>query len=385
MKKIILLTISLFIGINLYAQDSPKYEFKGYVKDLQNVFIPNPDTSVWFSDNTLDNRLQLTYYPFQWLKFDVQSRNRFIYGDFVEMIPNYGKYIDKDMGYFDLSFLWGNGNSYIAHTAFDRLNATINIKSWQITLGRQRINWGMDLAWNPNDIFNTYSYFDLEYPERPGTDAVSVKYYSGIASFAEGVYQLAETWDSTSLGFLYRFNTHEFDIQALVGKMRSNLVAGVGWSGNVGNAALRGEVSYFNPYTDKDVQDNGVIASLSADYSFADSWYVQVGGLYNSFGKTKNQGSIDLLAPTSPNPKMLSKGRYNIFTSLSGKFGPLVTPTLSAIANPSDGSLILIPSISISAADNINVALTGMILTGESETEYQNIGQLVYLKFEWNF
>ncbi|HPN22029.1 MAG TPA: hypothetical protein PK758_09030, partial [Tenuifilaceae bacterium] len=162
MKRIIAIAISLIICINLQAQDSSKFEFKGYIKDLQNVFIPNPDTSVWLSDNTLDNRLQLTYYPLKWLKLDVQSRTRLIYGDFVEMIPNYDNYIDKDMGYFDLSFLWCSGNSYITHTAFDRLNAAINFNSWQITLGRQRVNWGMDLAWNPNDIFNTYSYFNLE-------------------------------------------------------------------------------------------------------------------------------------------------------------------------------------------------------------------------------
>ena len=240
MKKTIAIIILLNVCINLHAQDSSKFEFKGYVKDLQNVFIPNPDTSVWLSDNTLDNRLQLTYYPLKWLKFDVQSRTRFIYGDFVKMIPNYDNYIDKDMGFFDLSFLWGSGNSYIAHTAFDRLNATINFNSWQVTLGRQRVNWGMDLAWNPNDIFNTYSYFNLEYPERPGTDAVSVKYYTGTASFAEGVYQLAETWDSTSLGFLYRFNTYEFYIKFLGGKMRTDMVAGLGWSGNLLNSALRG-------------------------------------------------------------------------------------------------------------------------------------------------
>ena len=375
----------LFTSINLQAQDSSKIEFKGYIKDLQNVFIPNPDTSVWLSDNTLDNRLQLTYYPFKWLKFDVQSRTRFIYGDFVEMIPNYDKFIDKDMGYFDLSFLWGSGNSYIAHTAFDRLNATINFNSWQITLGRQRVNWGMDLAWNPNDIFNTYSYFNLEYPERPGTDAVSVKYYTGIASFAEGVYQLAETWDSTSLGFLYRFNTHEFDIQLLAGKMRTDMVAGLGWSGNLLNAALRGEVTYFKPYLNKANETDGVIASLSADYSFSGSWYAQIGGLYNSFGKTKNSGSISLLEPTVPSPKMLSKGKFNLFASISGQLGPLVTPTLSVIANPTDGSLIVIPAVSVSAADNINIALSGMILTGKSDTEYQNMGQLAYLKFQWNF
>ena len=146
-----------------------------------------------------------------------------------------------------------------------------------------------------------------------------------------------------------------------------------------------GEVTYFKPYLYKVNETDGVIASLSADYSFSGSWYAQIGGLYNSFGKTKNAGSISLLEPTVPSPKMLSKGKYNLFASISGQLGPLVTPTLSAIANPTDGSLIVIPSVSVSTADNITVAITGMLLTGKFDTEYPNIGQLVYLKVQWNF
>jgi hypothetical protein len=167
--------------------------------------------------------------------------------------------------------------------------------------------------------------------------------------------------------------------------MRTDMVAGLGWSGNLLNAALRGEVTYFKPYLNKVNETEGVIASLSADYSFSGSWYAQIGGLYNSFGKTKNSGSISLLEPTVPSPKMLSKGKYNLFASLSGQVGPLVTPSLSVIANSTDGSLIVIPTVSVSAADNINIALSGMILTGKSDTEYQNIGQLAYLKIQWNF
>lgn len=33
------------------------------------------------------------------------------------------------------------------------------------------------MAWNPNDWFNTYNYFDFDYEERPGTDAIRVRVY----------------------------------------------------------------------------------------------------------------------------------------------------------------------------------------------------------------
>ena len=50
---------------------------------------------------------------------------------------------------------------------------------------RQRINWGQTLVWNPNDIFNAYSYFDFDYIERPGSDAIRLQYYPDYSSAIE--------------------------------------------------------------------------------------------------------------------------------------------------------------------------------------------------------
>ncbi|MCG8318265.1 MAG: hypothetical protein MI921_02070 [Cytophagales bacterium] len=43
-------------------------------------------------------------------------------------------------------------------------------------IGKHRINWGKSYVWNPNDVFNAYSFFDFDYEERRGTDALLIKY-----------------------------------------------------------------------------------------------------------------------------------------------------------------------------------------------------------------
>lgn len=368
------------------AQIPENYEIKGHIKTLQNIFIPHSDTSYWFTDNTIDNRLQLSYYPTDWLSIDIQTRNRFIYGDFVKFIPHYASLIDKDNSFFDLSFLWSDGNSYLFHTIIDRLNVSLTFNSWQITLGRQRINWGIDLAWNPNDIFNTFSFFDLEYPERPGTDALSIKYYSGITSYIEAVYQPAKCPDSTSVGILYRFNLNPYDIQILTAKMKNRLAIGMGFTGNIGNTALRSEITYFKPFSGSSYSEsNGIVASLSAGYTFTNTWSLQLGTLFNSFGKSAINQQLNLFDPTPLSPIMLSRGKINLYTGISGRFGPLITPSLSIISNPNDFSSAVIPSISISASDNIDVSITTMLFTGDTDSEYAHLGNLFYLKFQYNF
>jgi len=369
----------------ILAQEPSKYEFKGYIKDLQNVFIPKQDSLSWFSDNTLENRLQLKYYPYSWLTADVQVRSRFMYGDFVEKIPGYKDYIDQHMGYFNMSTLWGNNKSFLALSEIDRLNVMMNFSKWQITLGRQRVNWGIDLIWNPNDIFNTYSYFNFEYAERPGADAISVKYFTGALSFAEVVYQVDETYDKSSFTGLYRFNTHAYDIQFLAGKMKTDLVAGLGWTGKLGQAAFRGETSYFRPYNSFSDSTGVLVSSVSMDYSFPNTLYVQGGFLYNSNGATKNITNIDLFSQQETSPKTLSKGKYNLFAQATGQLTPLVSPGLAVMFNPSDYSTFLSPSVTLSVANNFDFSLIGMLFLGDKNTEYENIGQMVYLKFKWNF
>lgn len=308
-----------------------------------------------------------------------------MYGDFVELIPGYKGYVDQHMGFFDLSKRWGNNKSFIALSEIDRLNVMMSFDKWQITLGRQRVNWGIDLIWNPNDIFNTYSYFNFEYAERPGADALSVKYYTGIASFAELVYQIDDSYDKSSFAGLYRFNTHEYDIQVLAGKMKTDLVAGLGWSGKLGQAAFRGESSYFRSYKSFSDSTGVLISSISMDYSFPNTLYIQGGFLFNSNGATKNIESLNLFSQQATSPKTLSKGRYNLFAQASGQLTPLITPGLALMFNPSDYSAFASPSVTISVAENFDFSAVGMIFLGKKSTEYENIGQMVYAKFNWSF
>jgi hypothetical protein len=66
---------------------------------------------------------------------------------------------------------------WIGHTNINRLYLDWRKNNWQVRMGRQRINWGVNLVSNPNDLFNTYSFFDFDYTERPGADALRVKHF----------------------------------------------------------------------------------------------------------------------------------------------------------------------------------------------------------------
>lgn len=101
--------------------------------------------------------------------------------------------------------------------------------------------------WNPNDIFNAYSFFDFDYVERPGSDALRLQYYNSEVSSTELAVKMNRDKQVTAAG-LYKFNAFEYDFQVLGGTLnQTDYVVGCGWSGAIESVSFRGELSYFQP------------------------------------------------------------------------------------------------------------------------------------------
>lgn len=111
--------------------------------------------------------------------------------------------------------------------------------------GRQRINWGINLVWNPNDLFNAFSYMDFDYEERPGSDAILITWYPSFSSSVGIACKAAKEEKYRTLAAKYRFNLFNCDFQVLAGQAGYDYVLGGGWTGNIGNVSTRGEASWF--------------------------------------------------------------------------------------------------------------------------------------------
>ena len=200
-KSIII--VMIFCGFLVHAQDD--WMVKGYVKGLAAMQTIGDNGEIAL-ENTIHNRFDINWYISNKFTFSAGLRNRIIIGNNVSLIPDYADYISRDPGYFDLSWVWADNTSWIGVSQFDRLMIDYTSGKLQVTVGRQRINWGQTFVWNPNDLFNTYSYFDFDYEEKPGSDAIRLQYYLGESSKLELSTSLNSESEITSV-LLYRFNT----------------------------------------------------------------------------------------------------------------------------------------------------------------------------------
>ncbi|HOF20427.1 MAG TPA: hypothetical protein PLO24_04175, partial [Bacteroidales bacterium] len=170
--KILLQLSLLFISVPAFNQeDGKKIAISGYLSSVQSVMF---DTlkGPFVNDYILHNRLNFKSWLNDHITFAAEFRNRLFTGDMAKAGKTYAVLTGSDDGFVDMSWNLISGKSFFFNTTIDRLWVDISYEKFQVCAGRQRINWGQALVWNPNDIFNTYSFFDVDYIERPGCDAV---------------------------------------------------------------------------------------------------------------------------------------------------------------------------------------------------------------------
>jgi hypothetical protein len=385
MKRVVIILLIILTSLYAKSQESSKMTLNGYIKYM-NTTIFNSVDSVWLVDNLVHNRLNYRWFVNDKLTFALDMRNRLIYGDLVKFIPDYAKSIEADNGY--LNFLTNNitdGSSYVLNTAFDRAYIEFNTSNWVLTLGRQRINWGQAFVWNPNDIFNSYSFFDFDYEERPGSDALRVQYYPNFTSVAEAAIKIDKDNNITAAG-LYRFNKWSYDIQFIGGILdTSDYVIGAGWSGSILDFGFNGEVSYFHPQ--ENFSDSTGIAIITAglSYMFSNSLNISLEGNYNGYFDKLNLTSFNDLYFMPLSVKTTSYSKFSWFGQISYPIHPLLNGSVAAMYFPSLGNAYFImPSLAYSVSNNFECALYGQRFEGKFGGQYDKMTML-FLRFRYSF
>jgi hypothetical protein len=393
MKKILIIFLLIFSTIFSYSQDtipaamdtmSKKFIFSGYVKDLQMVLFQDIK-SEWTTANLIHNRLNFKWLPSSYFTASLELRNRFFYGDMLTRFPGYNKTFETDHGVLNLTRNVFDEKSFLFNVAIDRLWAQYTNEKFQVTAGRQRINWGQTFVWNPNDIFNSYSYFDFDYEEKPGSDAVRVQYFVNPTSVIELAGKLDRQNRATIAG-LYRFNRWNYDIQFLGGiAEEEDFVIGAGWSGQVLKGGFRGEASYFQPKTHF-IDSTGVfLASIGYDYTLKNSLTIQAEGFYNGNSNSGNILSLNQLNSSDITTKNLFLSGFSTFVSVSYPFTPLINGSLAGISNIKNKLIFINPTLTISLKENLELTLTSQIIRFYGNSFLNQDLNFIFARLKGNF
>ena len=380
-KYIIILNILLLNATGMFPQDKKSISTGGYFTTMPSVMFDTL-SGPFINDLLLHNRINMKAYLNDHITFSAEFRNRFFTGDMVKAGKAYPVMIGKDEGIIDMSWNIFNEESFFLNTTIDRLWLDFNYEKFQVRAGRQRINWGQTLVWNPNDIFNAYSFFDIDYTERPGSDAIRLQYYSSYSSAVELAVKADSEKDITAAA-LYRFSKWGYDIQFLAGYSNSSdIVAGAGWSGSIGSLSFRGEGSWFRPLEYFSDTTGTTIITAGIDKVFGNNSVAQLQLMYCN-NPLELENFINLYTGNL-SAKDLAFSKFSAFGQFTWAATPLLNLSISAMWFPDLKGYFAGPSVDYSMAENVDFSLIWQHFRGEMAGIVSRMN-MVFLRIKYSF
>ena len=360
-NKFFLFFLLIVCCIELQGQEK-KTEFTlgGYITYLPSYLEFERSNEIDFQKNHLiHNRLNIRGYIKDNFSIGLELRNRVLFDE--------GRFNDDD-GYFDLSHYFVNDSKFKIHSMIDRIWLKYQKEKIEISIGRQRVNWGINTIWNSNDLFNAYNFIDFDYIERPGSDVVRFQYSGDDLSSLDIVYKPSTNEESSVIAALYKINKMGYDFQFLLADYYNDIALGGGWAGNIKNAGFKGEITYF--ISDESSEDNSTSLSTSIDYSFTNGIYILGSHLYNSNGYSDpQQFELGTITQNVLSPKNLMPSKNSYLIQASAFITPAINSSFTLLYGEGINFFFFSPNISY----EINASLDASI-----------IGQFFYMDDEFN-
>ncbi|MCB9785642.1 MAG: hypothetical protein H6744_03000 [Deltaproteobacteria bacterium] len=270
----------------------------------------------------------------------------------------------------------------------DRLSVRVYLPSADLAIGRQAITWGTSLLFTTSDVWAAFSPYDLDTSQKRGIDAVRLITQLGERVELDLVLADRGSLADLSGGARATFYLGSADLYLAAAKVWDELSLMAGVAAAVGSFKLRAEANL--PWSlDADALQTPR-ATLGADWFGPDivlTLEAHLGGTGTAHkdrylqhalqNEPLNRGEVYLL------------GRWYAGAAASWKPMPLLTLSLSALANLQDPSLLLAPRVAWEVSADVSLALgafSGLgahpeaLPTPSLGSEFGSFGHLIYLE-----
>lgn len=323
-------------------------------------------------------RLQLKGELAPGLTTDLQYDNDYVFGSNLDASPLLAGKDQPSPQYWNAQATYVNTpHEYGVHRLY-RASVTLSVQALDIRLGRQRIAWGTGRFWSPLDLLNPVSPIALDREERPGVDAVLLETKTGPLSRFSAVYAPQKDNRLSSSAVQWHDNIRGVDYSLVAGRFRDEDVLGVDLATQVGDTGLRGEVTRQHSATG----DSYTRALAGIDYAFPNTLTVSVETYYNGGGSsdTAQYRWTDILSGRAVS---LAARYWGVF--MSYELSPLFKSLNYFVLNADDNSRGVDLRLLWSIRSDLDLVIGGRSFWGAPGTEYQRLGNAVFVQMQLYF
>lgn len=281
----------------------------------------------------------------------------------------------------DLSSQFAGDEERLAYHRLDRLFWRHDTDWGSLTLGRTAITWGNGLVFNPMDLFNPFAPTDVERDYKLGDDLVLLDLYP--ADWNGGLdWQVLMvprrdplTWslraDQSSLALKTHFFVGDVEWDLLASLHYDEPVLGFGRVGTIGSAVWRTDATVT--FAKSGHTYFSAVANIDRSWTLGGlNWYGSLEFHYNSIGTNRYAFILTEteLLNRLERGELYTIGRSYFSPSLQVELHPLVNLYLAGIVNLEDPSGVLLPRLTWSIRQNLELTLGSNVMIGPAGTEF---------------
>jgi hypothetical protein len=249
----------------------------------------------------------------------------------------------------------------------------------EITAGKQFLTWGAAAVFNPTELFRPKNMLEPGY-EREGVGAVSAKVPFGPLSDVRVAWVPEGGFESSGKLLRVRHHVSGFDLSGLVAEVYEEALPGgiIGIDGPLSRRRMvggdvTGEILGLGVWTEAAWSDfageSWIEATIGGNYSLADGTLLMLEGFYNGRGESDGPYSVTAWLHRLAGTRR-TLGRAILVGNVSRPFGQLWSLGMAALGNVGDASGVIIPSVSYSFAENVDLLFNGLVYFGGDGTEF---------------
>jgi hypothetical protein len=271
--------------------------------------------------------------------------------------------------YLPLSHVFAETGTVTVTGRFDRLNVRARTSTVDLKVGRQAITWGVNTLYPSLDVFAPYSPTQIDRDYKAGVDAVRLIVSPSTRLEFEMVGAQLEPGriEPSAAGVMVRVHTDAIDLGVMGGSFHDDTRFGGFASLSVAGTGLRGEVSRTTPGDpfDRLRRPSFWRAGIGVDRQLTAKLTLSAELAYNGFGERRAEDYLPVLTSARyqrgdlPSPAQFATGG-----TLAWQFHPLGTLSTLALVNLNDGSRAIVPLITWSVSDQIEILGGVQVLTG---------------------
>lgn len=262
---------------------------------------------------------------------------------------------------------------------------------FDLTIGRQQISTGTGYVWNPTDVFNIKDLFDPTY-EQPGHNAATLEVPIGYDYTFTALYSPESNWESSTkmlrlkgraLHFDYtliaverEWTFHDYtrldpENDSFFGVPEKRHLFGISTVGELLELGVLGEYAYNEMQYSRNFQEWVV----GINYTFDFQTYFMIEYYHNTLGKERSSKYTfnDWMRLFTNEQKTIA--RDQVYVLIQHPLTELLDGGLTSVVCLSDQSVVLVPTLTYSLWENVDVMAYFSFNLGEAGTLYdKNLG-----------